>query len=101
MLELTSKAALHLIKLRGERGIDDRAAVRFVSKEGRVGVTFSLNPMDGDRVVEGDEIKVFVAPEIAPALDESIIDARDEDGKTALVMRKQAAPAPKVASPAT
>jgi Fe-S cluster assembly iron-binding protein IscA len=100
MLQLTSKAAHHLIKIRGERGVDDRAAVRFVSKEGRVGVTFSLNPMDGDRVVDGQEIKVFVAPEIATALDESIIDARDEEGRTALVMRKQVAPTAKVANPA-
>lgn len=98
MLQLTSKAAQHLIKIRGERGVDDSAAVRFVSKGGHVGVTFSLTPMDGDRVVNGKEIKVFVAPEISAAMDESIVDAREEDGRTALVMRKQAAPTAGAAS---
>lgn len=101
MLQLTSKAAQHLIKVRGERGVDDRAAVRFVSKEGRVGVTFSQTPQEGDRVVDGQEIRVFVAPEIATALDASIIDARDEEGQTSLVMRKQAEPTATAASRST
>ena len=100
MLRLTSSASRHLVKLRKERGVDDRAGVRFVSKEGRVGLTFSLNPVHGDREIDGEAIKVYIAPEIAPALDESIIDARDEDGKTALVLRKQATATPKVASTA-
>jgi Fe-S cluster assembly iron-binding protein IscA len=95
MLQLTPKAAQHLIQVRGERGV-----VRFVSKDGRVGIAFTLAPMDGDRVVDGQQIKVFVAPEVATALDESIIDARDEDGRTALVMRKRAASMASAASPA-
>ena len=100
MLQLTSNAARHLIKLRHDRGVDDRAGVQFTSKEGRVGMTFSLAPMDGDRVVDNESIKVFVAADIATALDQSIIDVRDEDGRTSLIMRKQAATTPKVASPA-
>jgi len=100
VLKLTSSASRHLVNLRKERGVDDRAGVRFVSKEGRVGLTFSLKPVHGDRELDGEAIKVYIAPEIAPALDESIIDARDEDGKTALVLRKQATATPKVASTA-
>jgi hypothetical protein len=50
-------------------------------------------------VVDADVIKVYVASEIAAALDESIIDARDEDGKTALIMRKQAEAKAKVTKP--
>jgi Fe-S cluster assembly iron-binding protein IscA len=99
VLKLTSSASRHLVKLRKERGVDDRAGVRFVSKEGRVGLTFSLNPVKGDREMDSDAIKVYIAPEIAPALDESIIDARDEDGKTALVLRKQTTAAPRTAAP--
>lgn len=91
MLQLTSEATRYLLKVRRERGVDDRAGARFVSKGGRVGLTFALAPVAGDRVLNGAEIKVFVAPEIAETLDESIIDARDEDGQTALIMRKQAA----------
>ena len=100
MLQLTPNAVQHLVKLRQERGVDDRAGVRFVSKEGRVGMTFSLKPMNGDREIDAEAIKVYVAPEIAPTLDESVIDAREEDGKAALVLRKQTAAKPKVASSA-
>ena len=100
MLQLTSNATRHLVKLRQERGLDDRAGVRFVSKEGRVGVTFSLNPANGDREIDAETIKVYVAPEIASTLEQSVIDTREEDGKASLVLRKQAAAAPKVASSA-
>ena len=99
MLQLTSNALRYLINIRQERGVDNRAGARFVSKEGRVGLTFALAPVDGDRVVDADVIKVYVASEIAAALDESIIDARDEDGKTALIMRKQAEAKAKVTKP--
>ena len=62
-------------------------------------MAFRLAPMDGDRVVDGELIKVFVAAEIATALDKAVIDVRDEDGQTSLVMRKQPATTPKVACP--
>jgi hypothetical protein len=45
-------------------------------------------------VVDANEIKVYVASEIADALDQAIIDARDEDGQTALFMRRRAAASP-------
>jgi Fe-S cluster assembly iron-binding protein IscA len=99
MLQLTPNAVRYLINVRKERGVDNRAGARFVSKEGRVGLTFALAAVDGDRVVDADVIKVYVASEIAAALDESIIDARDEDGKTALIMRKQAEAKAKVTKP--
>jgi Fe-S cluster assembly iron-binding protein IscA len=98
MLQLTPEATRHLLKIRGERGVDERAGARFVSKGGRVGLTFALAPVAGDRVLNNAEIKVFVAPEIAETLGESIIDARDEDGQTALIMRKQAASRTKAAN---
>lgn len=101
MLQLTPNAVQHLVRLRNERGLDDRAGVRFVSKEGRVGMTFSMKPVNGDREIDAESIKVYVASEIAPTLDESVIDAREEDGKAALVLRKQTTAAPKVTSPAS
>lgn len=91
MLQLTANALRHLINVRQERGVDNRAGARFVSKDGRVGLTFALAPVDGDRVVDGEAIKVFVAADIATTLDQSVIDARaEDDGKTSLIMRKQA-----------
>lgn len=94
MLQVTPKATHHLIQVRRERGADPRAGARFVSRGARVGLTFALAPATGDRVVDANEIKVYVASEIADALDQAIIDARDEDGQTALFMRRRAAASP-------
>jgi len=92
MLQVTPKATRHLIQVRRKRGADPRAGARFVRRGGRVGLTFALAPATGDRVVDAKEIRVYVASEIADALDHAIIDARDdEDGKTALFMRRRAA----------
>jgi len=90
MLELTPNAMLYLANLRRERGVDDRAGARLVSKGGQVGLTFAPAPVAGYRVVDGDVIKIYVPPEIAETLGESIIDVRDENGQTKLVMRKRA-----------
>lgn len=67
MLQLTSKATRHLIELRRERGVDERAGARFVSKGGRVGLIFASAPEQGDRVLGSAEILVYVPPEIADA----------------------------------
>ena len=91
MLTLTTKATRHLIEVRRKRGFDVHAGARFVGKGARVGLTFVRTPGKGDRVVASEEIKVYVAPDIADALDWAIIDARDEDGHTALVMRRREA----------
>jgi len=90
MLELTPKAGRYLTNLRGQRGVDDRAGARLVSRGGRIGLTFAPAPVAGYRVVDGGVIKLYVPPEIAETLVESIIDVRDEDGQTELVIRKRA-----------
>jgi len=90
MLELTPNARRYLANLRRERDVDDRADARLVSKGGRVGLTFGPAPVEGHRVFDGEGIKIYVPPEIADALSESIIDVRDENGQTKLVMRKRA-----------
>lgn len=90
MLELTANAKRYLANLRRERGVDDGAGARLVSKGGRVGLTFAPAPVAGHRVVDDEVIKIYVPPEIADTLSESIIDVRDDDGMTKLVMRKRA-----------
>jgi Fe-S cluster assembly iron-binding protein IscA len=87
MLQITSNAARHLIKVRGERGVDARSGVRLVRRGGRVGITFVGTPATGDQVIAGDGINVFIAAEVADVLDDSTLDARDDGGRTALVMR--------------
>jgi Fe-S cluster assembly iron-binding protein IscA len=91
MLQLTPKATRHLIQVRRERGVDKKADARFVRRNGRVGLTFTTERTKTDRVVEAEEIQVYIATEIADTLDQAIIDARAEEGKTMLVIRRQAA----------
>jgi Fe-S cluster assembly iron-binding protein IscA len=89
MLRLTPKATNHLITVRKERGVDDQAGARFVSKGGRVGLTFAPAPVDGDRILDAESIKVFVSADLADALDQSTIDASEVDGRMRLVMRRR------------
>ncbi|MEX1171623.1 MAG: hypothetical protein WEG56_03310 [Chloroflexota bacterium] len=90
MLQLTPEATSHLVRVRRQRGLDDQSGARFVSKGGSVGLTFVAAPEPGDRVIEQKDIAVFVAQEVAEAFDGSVIDARLEQGKSVLVLRRQA-----------
>jgi Fe-S cluster assembly iron-binding protein IscA len=87
MLRLTSDATNHLVRVRQERGAGTDAGARLVRGGGGVRLTFTQTPEQGDKIVDASDIKVFVAPEIADALDTSVIDAKTEDGRTYLVIR--------------
>ena len=92
MLQLTPEATSHLVQVRSQRGLDDQSAARFVPNGGGVGLTFTTAPKPGDRVIEQSDISVFVASGVADAFDASIVDARLEDGRSVLVLRRQGAP---------
>jgi hypothetical protein len=86
VLRLTPRATEHLVRVRNERGIDDRHAARFVGKGSRIALTFAQSAEPGDRRIETRGIAVLLAPEVADRLDQSVIDARREDGKDVLMM---------------
>ena len=44
MLQITDKAAIHLLHARSERGFDERAGARFVRGSAGVGLTFAPHP---------------------------------------------------------
>jgi Fe-S cluster assembly iron-binding protein IscA len=88
MLELTPRAEKHLLNLRVQRGFDQTDGARFVTNAGRVGLTFTSAPKPKDRVIEGADLPIYVAPEAIEALDEATVDAEPEDGKTVLVIRR-------------
>jgi Fe-S cluster assembly iron-binding protein IscA len=92
MLQITPQAEQHLIVLRVERGFGDKDGVRFLTNAGGVGLTFTAAPDPDDRVVEGTNLPIYVAPEAVAALEEATIDAKTEDGKTVLVIRRQRRP---------
>lgn len=89
MLQITPQAEKHLIDLRVERGFDDKDGVRFMTSAGGVGLTFTAAPDPNDRVVEGANLPVYIAPEAVAALEEATIDSKTEDGKTVLIIRRQ------------
>lgn len=88
MLQITPRAEKHLLNLRVQRGFDRTDGARFVTNAGRVGLTFTSAPKPKDRVVEGADLPIYVAPEAVEALDEATVDAEPEDGRTVLVIRR-------------
>ncbi|HEX5589813.1 MAG TPA: hypothetical protein VFX65_05950 [Candidatus Limnocylindrales bacterium] len=90
MLQLTPDATSHLVRVRRKRGLDDQNGARFVSRGTGVGLTFTAGPEPGDEVIDQADIAVFVAREVAEALDGSVIDARLEQGRSVLVLRRHA-----------
>lgn len=92
MLQITPQAEQHLIVVRVERGFDDKDGVRFLTNAGGVGLTFTAAPDPDDRVVEGANLPVYIAPDAVAALEQATIDIKTEDGKTVLVIRRQRHP---------
>lgn len=91
MLQITDRATTHLLRARTERGFDERAGARFVrGVAGVVGLTFALAPEQGDQVLEGSALPIFVAEEVTAVLDQAVIDVAADDGETRLTLRSQA-----------
>jgi len=90
MVQLTQEATKHLVRVRGERGIDPGAGARFVPSGRGVGLTFAPEPKPGDQVVKVPEIPIYLAPEVADKLNQTTIDVSEKDGRVGLVMRPQA-----------
>lgn len=87
MLHVTQDATNHILQLRKERKLGDQAP-RFVASGNGLGLTFASKPKRGDTVVELEELPIYLAPDVANALDGSVIDAREEDGKRILVLKR-------------
>ena len=87
MLELTAEATKHLVRVRSERGHGSDYGARFVQTTGGVGLTFSSQPLPGDRVLDGVDIAVYLAPEVADKPDGGTVDVGDKEGRPALYFR--------------
>lgn len=88
MMQITDSAQAHLVRVRKERGFDEKQVARFVDNEGRVRLTFAPAAEPGDRELTANEITVLLAPEVAGRLKNGVIDARREDGKDVLVIQR-------------
>jgi Fe-S cluster assembly iron-binding protein IscA len=90
MLQITDRATTHLLRARTEEGFDERAGARFVRGSAGVGLTFAAAPEQGDQVLTGSALPVYVAEDVTGVLDRAVIDVSAEDGESRLVLRSQA-----------
>lgn len=73
----------------------DTAGLRIaqgLGSDGQAGLTLSLTetPEPTDAVVEGEGVPVFVAAEVAPALEDKILDAQVEGDQVGFMLAEQA-----------
>ena len=89
MLQITDRATNHLLRARTERGFDERAGARFVRSSTGVALTFAPAPEQGDRVLDGSALPIYVAEDVTEVLDGALIDVAPDDGESRLVIRAQ------------
>jgi Fe-S cluster assembly iron-binding protein IscA len=95
MLQMTSAAATLVKNARTRQGISERYGLRVALKrtdrDAGIHLRFTADPLDGDQVIEINGLRIFVADELAEALDCQLIDARsDTNGNgSGLVLRQQ------------
>jgi Fe-S cluster assembly iron-binding protein IscA len=90
MVQVTTEAARHLAQLRTDRGHGPDVGARFIRKDGKFGVTFSEQPVPGDKLVAKQELNVYVPADVADVLNDSVIDVKTQEGKARLIARPKA-----------
>ena len=93
MLQVTEAAAGVFRDVIGSEGFEGNV-IRIApssAADGRAGIVFQAveEPLPGDTQTEAHDLNVFVAPELAPVLDEAVLDARDVEGGSELFLRPQ------------
>ena len=88
MLQVTSTAATTLAAARAENGLPDHFGVRISATESNTSkpafqLGFVEEAQEGDQIREAEGTRVFVAPEVAPSLDNAILDV-EESGRLIL-----------------
>ncbi len=96
MLQVTSAAMSTFEQARGAQDLPEGAGVRIFAQrdeQGEVGIAlaFAEAPEDGDQVTQTDGTAVFVAPELAEPLSDSLLDVEDSDEGTHIVLTDQPA----------
>lgn len=94
MIQLTDPAASVLQEARDDQDLPDDYGVRISAQpddegELRVGLAFSEGPEDDDEIIEGGDLELYVSPEVAEALSESVLAVGEVDGSEQLVIRPQ------------
>lgn len=95
VLQVTSAAATTFDQARSAQDLPDSVGIRIYAQRddaGDVGIAlaFAEEPQDGDQVTETDGTAVFVAPELAEPLADSVLDVTETDDGTQIVLSDQA-----------
>lgn len=94
MLQVTSSAMSTFEQAREAQDLPEDAGVRIYAQrdeQGEVGIAlaFAEEPESDDQVTETDGTQVFVAPELAEPLSDSVLDVRDaEEGQELVITNK-------------
>jgi Fe-S cluster assembly iron-binding protein IscA len=94
MLQLSHAAAVELVGTRQAQGLPDTAGLRVFGEptpEGKLalGVTFARTPAEDDQITEREGARVFVAPEVAGALNAAALDIKHTPEGLKLVITEQ------------
>ena len=94
MLQVTSAAMSTFEQARGAQDLPEDVGVRIFAQrddQGEIGIAlaFAEQPQDGDQVTETDGTSVFVAPELADPLSDSVLDVEETDEGAAIVLTDQ------------
>jgi Fe-S cluster assembly iron-binding protein IscA len=97
MLKITRGAAALLSDARASSGAPEQFGVRFYlidsPAQGKaLAFDFVEFPEPRDEVAEEEGLPVYVAPELAPVVADSTLDAQQEDGRNQLVFRRPGSP---------
>lgn len=96
VLQVTSAAMSTFEQARGAQDLPDSVGVRIFAQrdeQGEVGIAlaFAEQPQDGDQVTETDGTAVFVAPELADPLSDSVLDIQEgEEGAQVVITNQDA-----------
>lgn len=89
MLTVTESAARFIAEGRTEQGIPDDALLR-IAATGSAGDELHLGfvdqPFDGDQVSDAHGLRYCVADDVAPSLDDAMLDLEQVNGEPALVL---------------
>lgn len=92
MLQITQEATGVVQEMRAQRGIPDEYGLRVYSDntddgQQAIRLGFADEPFEGDQVTEAEAARVFVAPDLADALADIVIDVDQAGEETRLVLR--------------
>lgn len=92
MVQITQEATGVVQTMREQRGIPDDYGLRVYSDntddgQQAIRLGFADEPFEGDQVTEAESARVFVAPDLADALADVVIDVDEAGEETRLVLR--------------